>query len=113
MNNVEVTARFHSCQTGIAEHSFCSIIDPQHLAVNSIPPPVHIEQIMADDKPYNPAVSLPPHVRYLTIDYTALSLAVPEKVRFRYRLEGLDPGWREVINERKVQYSNLATIVSA
>ena len=86
-----------------------SIIDPHHLAMNSLPPPVHIEQIMADDKPYNPATGLrlPSHVRYLTIDYTALSLAVPEKVRFRYRLEGLDPGWREVINERKVQYSNL------
>jgi PAS domain S-box-containing protein len=49
---------------------------------------------------------LPSRVHYLTIDYTALSFTVPEKVRFRYKLEGLDPGWREVINDRKVQYSN-------
>jgi len=85
-----------------------SIIDPHHVAINSLPPPVHIERIMADDKPYNPATGLhlPSRVHYLTIDYTALSFTVPEKVRFRYRLEGLDPGWREVINDRKVQYSN-------
>jgi signal transduction histidine kinase len=41
------------------------------------------------------------------IDYTALSLAAPEKVRFKYMLEGQDPGWKEVINDRQVQYSNL------
>ena len=86
-----------------------SIIDPRHVAINSLPPPVHIEQIMADDKPYNPATGLrlPSRVHYVAIDYTALSFTVPEKVRFRYKLEGLDLGWREVINERKVQYSNL------
>ena len=50
---------------------------------------------------------LPPDVRNLTIDYTALSLAVPEKVRFRFKLEGQDRGWREVVNQRRVEYSNL------
>ena len=50
---------------------------------------------------------LPPHVRYLTIDYTALSLVAPEKVRFRYKLEGEDKDWREVVNDRQVQYTNL------
>jgi hypothetical protein len=42
------------------------------------------------------------------IDYTALSFVAPEKVRFRYRLEGQDRDWREVVNDREVQYSNLA-----
>ena len=86
-----------------------SIIDPRHLQVNKLPPPVRIEQVTADDKPYNLATGppLPSHVHNLTIDYTALSLTAPEKVRFRYKLEGEDPGWREVVNERKVQYSNL------
>jgi len=51
---------------------------------------------------------LPPKVRDLRIDYTALSLAAPEKVRFRFRLEGQNADWTDVINERTVHYSNLA-----
>src|SRR5271165_1587349 len=87
-----------------------SVIDPHHLAFNKIPPPVHIERVTADDKPYDATngLRLPPHVRYLAIDYTALSLVAPEKVRFRYKLEGEDKDWREVVNDREVQYTNLA-----
>ena len=93
-----------------------SVIDPHHLAFNERPPPVHIEQITANGKTYWRNVSgeaplspeLPPRVRDLTIDYTALSLVAPEKVRFRFKLEGQDSDWREVVNDRRVQYSNLA-----
>jgi signal transduction histidine kinase/streptogramin lyase len=86
-----------------------SVIDPSHIVTNTLPPPVHIEQITADGKTHDarPGLHLPPFVRNVTIDYTALSLAVPERVRFRYKLEGQDPDWREVINDREVQYSNL------
>jgi len=86
-----------------------SVIDPHHLAFNKLPPPVHIEKIAADDKTYDATngLRLPPHVRYLTIDYTALSLVAPEKVRFRYKLEGEDKDWREVVNKREVEYTNL------
>jgi signal transduction histidine kinase len=87
-----------------------SVIDPRHLPFNQVPPPVHIERIVADGKEYNAGklIHLPVRVRDLSIDYTALSLAVPENVHFRYRLEGQDPTWREVVNVRQVQYSNLA-----
>jgi signal transduction histidine kinase len=86
-----------------------SVLDPHHLAFNKLPPPVHIEQVTADGKTYDASqgLRLPPLVRDLVIDYTALSLVAPEKVRFRYMLEGQDPHWREVVNDRKVQYSNL------
>ena len=85
------------------------IIDPRNLAWNALPPPVHIESIEADDKPYDlrPGLRLPPRVRDLSIDFTALSLVAPEKMHFKYLLEGQDPGWREVINQRRVQYTNL------
>jgi len=87
-----------------------SVIDPSRLGINTLPPPVHIEQIAADGKTYDGTHSLrlPPRVRNLVIDYTALSLAAPEKVRFRFQLEGQDPDWREVLNDREVEYSNLA-----
>ena len=84
---------------------------------NKVPPPVHIEQIIADRKTYwqnlfgdasSAPPRLPPRVRDLMIDYTALSLVAPEKVHFRFKLEGQDQDWREVVNDREVQYSNLA-----
>ena len=87
-----------------------SVIDPRHLPFNKLPPPVHVEQITADGKTYDASkgLRLPPRVRDLSIDYTALSLVAPEKVRFRFKLEGQDSDWREVVNDRHVQYSNLA-----
>ena len=50
---------------------------------------------------------LPSGVRNLTFDYTALSLVVPDKVRFRVKLEGQDKDWRELVNVRHVEYTNL------
>jgi signal transduction histidine kinase len=85
-------------------------IDPLHLPINRVVPPVHIEQIIADGKIHLPTAGLrlPAQLRDLTIYYTALSLVAPEKVRFRYKLEGQDRDWREVLNIRRAQYSNLA-----
>jgi ligand-binding sensor domain-containing protein len=73
-----------------------SVVDPRHLPMNKLPPPVHIEQITVDRKRYdaNAGLRLPPLVRDLEIDYTALSLVAPEKVLFRYRLEGYESDWQ-------------------
>ena len=93
-----------------AHHDGVSVIDPHHLRLNTILPPVHIEQITANGNTHAAVdgLRLPPRVRDLAIDYTALSLVAPEKVRFRFKLEGQDTEWREVVNVRQVQYSNLA-----
>jgi signal transduction histidine kinase/ligand-binding sensor domain-containing protein len=94
-----------------------SVLDPRHLPVNKLPPPVHIEQVTADRKAYwqnwsddasSSQPSLPPLVRDLTIDYTALSLVVPEKVHFRYKLEGWDRDWQDAGTRRQAFYTNLA-----
>ena len=86
-----------------------SVIDPRHLPFNKLPPPVHIEQITADRKKYETSsnLRLPPLIRDLEIDYTALSLVAPEKIRFRVKLEGRDPDWKDVGNERKAFYNDL------
>ena len=90
-----------------------SVIDPRHLPFNKLPPPVHIEQITADRKTYDPVsygngrLPLPARIRDLEIDYTALSLVVPEKVRFRYKLEGRDRDWQDAGNRRQAFYSDL------
>src|SRR4029079_18993369 len=87
-----------------------SVIDPHHLAFSELPPPVHIEHVTADDTSYDATngLRLPPRIRNLAIDYTALSFVAPEKVRFRYQLEGQNRNWHEVVNDRRVQYTNLA-----
>jgi len=90
-----------------------SVIDPHHLPFNTLPPPVHIEQITADRKTddatsdINGSLRLPPLVRDLKIDYSALSLVTPERVLFRYKLEGHDSDWQEVGNRRQAFYNNL------
>jgi len=86
-----------------------SVIDPRHLPINKLPPPVHIEEITADRKTYETSsnLRLPPLVRDLEIDYTALSLVAPEKIRFKYKLEGRDPDWKDAGNEQKAFYTDL------
>ncbi len=91
-----------------------SVIDPRHLPFNKLPPPVQIEQIIADRKTYDAALSeassnlrLPALTRDLEIDYTALSLVAPEKNRYRVKLEGHDPDWTDMGNERKKFYNDL------
>ncbi len=98
-----------------------SVIDPHHIPFNKLPPPVHIEQVTADRKTYWQNLSgdasssrssssqprLPPLVRDLTIDYTALSFVAPERVLFRYKLEGRDPDWQNVGARRQAFYNDL------
>jgi signal transduction histidine kinase/ligand-binding sensor domain-containing protein len=90
-----------------------SIIDPRHLPRNELPPPVHVEQITADRKTYdtssglNGHLRLPPLIRDLEIDYTALSLVAPEKNQFRYKLEGQDRDWQGVGARRQAFYNDL------
>jgi signal transduction histidine kinase/ligand-binding sensor domain-containing protein len=85
------------------------VVDPAHLSRNSIPPPVHIEEIIADRRSYTPGgnLSLPSLTRDLEIDYTALSFMAPQKVRFRYQLEGRDAGWQEPGTRRQAFYTDL------
>jgi signal transduction histidine kinase/ligand-binding sensor domain-containing protein len=92
-----------------------AVVDPHVLHLNKVPPPVHIQQIIANQKSYwqdlqgetMSKLRLPPRIRNLAIDFNALSLAAPEKVHYKYKLEGQDSDWREVVNDREVQYSNL------
>src|SRR5215471_8639698 len=86
-----------------------SVVDSKHLRFNSLPPPVHVEQITANGTSHDAAsqLRLPPHVRDLKIDYTALSFVAPEKVLFRYKLEGFDRDWRQAGTRRQAFYTNL------
>jgi signal transduction histidine kinase/ligand-binding sensor domain-containing protein len=91
-----------------------SVVDPHHLPFNKLPPPVHIEKVTADREAYEPtspaggSLRLPALIRDLQIDYTALSLVAPEKVRFRYKLEGWDRDWQDAGTRRQAFYTHLS-----
>ena len=91
-----------------------SVVDPNRLPFNNLQPTVQIEQFIADRQTYDATADergrlrLPPLIRDLQIDYTALSLVAPEKILFRYKLEGRDGDWREAGNRRQVFYNDLA-----
>lgn len=85
------------------------VVDPAHLSQNADPPPVHITTVVADRKEYSPdsAIKLPALTRDLEIDYTALDYGAPQKVLFRYMLEGRDAGFQEAGTRRQTFYNDL------
>ena len=84
-------------------------VDPLHLAINRVPPLLSIERMQVDDAPQivSNTVSIGPGGRRLAIDYTALSFTAPQKVRFKYRLEGFDHDWVDAGPLRTAYYTNL------
>ncbi len=85
------------------------MLDPIHPHTNSVPPPVHIEEIIADRQTYPPNsnLALPALTRDIQINYAGLSFVAPQKVRFRYKLEGHDTDWQEPGTRRQAFYSDL------
>ena len=104
-----VATRSSDGRLWFANESVVQMVDPNRLGGNSLPPPVHIEEVIADRKQYSPGdnLRLPALTRDLEIDYTALSFVVPQKVQFRYKLEGYDRDWQDPKTRRQAFYSNL------
>jgi PAS domain S-box-containing protein len=87
-----------------------AVVDPRRLQVNREPPPVVVESLLADDQPValDGTTRLAAGTGRLEIRYTALSFTAPERMRFRYMLEGSDPRWIEAEHQRRAYYTNLA-----
>ncbi len=86
-----------------------SMVDPARLTRNAVASIVHIQHLSADgrsidlDHPFR----IPAHSHRMAIGYIGLRLSEPERVRYRYILEGFDRGWSEGIAEREAVYTNL------
>jgi signal transduction histidine kinase len=83
--------------------------DPRHVARNALEPPVDVQSIVADGVRHDPSVGLklPIRTRNLQISYTALSLSIPERVKFRYQL-GVDQPWQDVGSRREAYFNDLS-----
>jgi PAS domain S-box-containing protein len=86
-------------------------LDPQRIIFNEVPPIVRIEQLNVDNKPVdlfqNQQAVFSPGVKDFDFYYTALSFYAPEKIKFKYMLEGYDDDWREVGPRRTAYYTNI------
>jgi signal transduction histidine kinase len=104
-----IATRSNDGRLWFANDTVAQMIDPDGLLKNPIPPPVHIEDVIADRKTHPPqnGLHLPALTRDLEIDYTAVSFVVPQKVHFEYKLEGYDRDWRDAGTRRQAFYSNL------
>ena len=84
-------------------------INPGAVYRNDVVPAVMISSLTADQATFHNLTSLqlPQGTRNIQIDYTALSLSIPERVRFRYRLEGFDKEWINAGTRRQAFYSHI------
>jgi hypothetical protein len=84
------------------------VLDPQHLPKNEVPPPVHVEELLAGGRTYaGPRASLPRGASNWEIRFTGLSLLAPERVRFLYRLSGFEPDWVDAGARRSAFYTQV------
>lgn len=105
-----------------------AVVDPEHVPVNPIPPPVVIEEVALEGRGKNilytvpaahhrqdpgsrpaeePLLKIAPGLPRLEFRYTGLSLVAPRKVRFQYRLKGLEDDWVDAGTRRAANYSYL------
>ena len=86
-----------------------SVVDPRKLLRNPLPPPVHIEDVSIDRQIFGPnqVAEAAPGRGELAFHYTALSFVAPERVRFKYKLEGYDRDWVDAGDRRAAYYNNI------
>jgi hypothetical protein len=86
-----------------------AVVDPRVIRRNETAPPVLIEHVLADGRTVEAAVDprVPPGRGSLEFRYAGLSYSVPERVLFKYRLEGFDREWIEAGQRRTAYYTNI------
>jgi signal transduction histidine kinase/ligand-binding sensor domain-containing protein len=87
-------------------------VDPAHFPVNAVPPGVALERFTIDDIPQalhaaDLVMRIPAGHVHFEFDYAGLSFVAPQKVRYRYMLEGFDHGWTEAGARRTAYYTNI------
>lgn len=87
-----------------------AIVNPAHLELDRVPPKVAVEQVSIDDQParLNADLKVPPGHSRIEIHYAGLSFVAPQKVTYRYKLQGFDQKWVNAGTQRTAFYTNLA-----
>jgi signal transduction histidine kinase/ligand-binding sensor domain-containing protein/CheY-like chemotaxis protein len=85
-------------------------VHPERLAGPPKPPRVVFHELTVDHDSVPPRspVRVLPQFGDISLSYSAIELSLPDLVRYRFRLEGLEPNWREEENQKRVEYTRLA-----
>ncbi len=80
------------------------------MPVNNVPPLVAVEQVTVDDAtlPIQTGIEIGPGHTRIAFQYAGLSFVAPQKVRFRYKLDGLDRDWVDAGTRRVAYYTNIS-----
>ena len=87
-------------------------VDPAHFPINTVPPPVELERFAVDDldqalRTADPWMKVQAGHNHFQFDYAGLSFVAPQKVRYRYMLEGFDHAWTDAGSRRTAYYTNI------
>jgi ligand-binding sensor domain-containing protein/signal transduction histidine kinase len=87
-------------------------VDPAHFPVNTVPPPVAIERFAVDDlsqalRATGSSLRIEAGHVHFQFDYAGLSFAAPQKVNYRFKLDGFDRDWTEAGTRRSAYYTNI------
>ncbi len=104
-----VLAKSGDGQIWVTTDSGLARIDPQRVPV-AVPPPVSLEvaRIGGREISVSDTAAIQPGASDMEIDYTSLTFGTPERIQFRYRMEGADPVWHEAGTRRRAYYTGLA-----
>ncbi|MBI5215679.1 MAG: histidine kinase [Ignavibacteriae bacterium] len=85
------------------------MIDPARVQTNMLPPLVKIEQVIAEGEIVEAKneIELSSGKRNLEIEFTGLSFVVPEKVQFKFKLQGINDSWIESGTRRSAYFTHL------
>ncbi|HET7294498.1 MAG TPA: two-component regulator propeller domain-containing protein [Vicinamibacteria bacterium] len=85
------------------------VVDPSRLSQKALPVATYVESVTANRREFaaKDGLELPPHVRDLQIDYTSPATLIPQRVKFRYRLDGYDRDWKDAGTRRQAFYTDL------
>jgi signal transduction histidine kinase len=86
-----------------------ALVDPSRFKRPRPPVAVRLDQVTVDGRnlPLGTPAALKSRTSRIVINYGALELSTPDKVRFRYRLDGFDADWIEAGTRRQASYDNL------
>jgi signal transduction histidine kinase/ligand-binding sensor domain-containing protein len=93
----------------LATNGGLAVADTRRVAAGLPPSIVQVEELLADGAVVDqtPTITVPARRGRLTFVFAGLSLSVPDRVRFRYRLDGFDRDWSEPVTERQAAFTNL------
>jgi signal transduction histidine kinase/ligand-binding sensor domain-containing protein len=93
----------------LSTNSGLAMADARRVAAGLPPAIVGVEEVLADGTPVErmAMLTIPSRRHRITFSFAGLSLSVPDRVRFRYRLDGFDREWSDPVSERLAVFTNL------